>query len=194
MALKKTAAKKISKKAARKVTKSKSKRAKNAPATAKAVKTARKTTTDGTEPRPKRKYKPSMSIDFQPGSDMYIAFQEVQKGGESRQAVGHRLQEMWTDHKTRNNKPKPVSTIMNHVVRRAKANGYRVEQTWRLVKDDGSPTVVQAAEGIAAAKPKKAAKSGKRRSKADALTDAKARSRVVAKKTSKKAVKRRTSA
>lgn len=181
MALKKAAAKKVSKKVARKVAKSKAKRVKvSQPASAKAVKTAAKTT------KTKRTSAPTMSINFHEGTDMAIAFAEILKGGTSRSDVSQRLAKIWENTKTRNGNSKPVSTIMNHVVRRAKANGYRIEQSWRLVKDDGTTPDVDTAQAIEEGSvdvpegntpaPKKAVK----------------KTRSI--KTSKKAVKRRTGA
>lgn len=131
MPAKKVVAKKISKKVARvgKTTTLKAKTKagrKISKATAKTVKTTR-TRKPGT---------PSTSINFAEGTDMATAFEEVKKGGVSRSAVAARLTAMWKDNKTRSGNAKPVSTIINHVVRRAKENGYAIKQTWQLVKAD----------------------------------------------------------
>ena len=138
-------AKKASKKVATKVATSKAFRKKIAPKTgeetpAKLVKkpTSRVSTKKGTTGAKRKPSTPSMSVDFAPGTDMETAFQEVLIGGDSRAAVSHRLAAMWTDTKTRNGNDKPVSTILNHVIRRARANGYEIQQTWKLVKVDGS--------------------------------------------------------
>lgn len=90
----------------------------------------------------KKRAAPSMSIHFAEGTDMRTALEEIIKGGGSRGDVASRLTEMWKEHPTRTGREKPVSTIINHVVRRALANGYVIEQQWRLVKADGStPTM-----------------------------------------------------
>lgn len=146
MALKKISAKKVAKKASKKVARkvAKTKGARAATSTpAKAVKKAAAKTT-----KTKRTSAPTMSINFQPGTDMEVAFREVLKGGTSRTDVSQRLAEIWKDTKTRNGNSKPVSTIMNHVVRRAKANGYVIKQTWQLVKADGSAPDVNIAQSI----------------------------------------------
>jgi hypothetical protein len=86
---------------------------------------------------------PSMSINFGEGTDMKVAFEEALRGGSSRSDVTNRLAEMWKDHKTRSGKDKPVSTVINHVVRRARENGYEIQQTWKLVKVDDSSAAEQ---------------------------------------------------
>jgi hypothetical protein len=154
----------------------------------KTVKTATKTSkkitrtrakTDGTatpakKSRTRKPQRPTMTIDFTPGTDMEVAFLEVQKGGASRAEVTKRLAEMWKNHTTRNGNSKPVSTIVNHVVRRARANGFEIEQTWRLVKIDPA-----------------------KKTNEDTTTEAGTPTRAIKKKpqaikASKKAVKRRT--
>jgi hypothetical protein len=80
-------------------------------------------------------------VDFVAGSDMETAFKAVLEGGESRAAVAHRLAEIWKDTPTRNNGPKPVSTIINHVVRRALASGYKLVQSWQIVPGDDVPAL-----------------------------------------------------
>jgi hypothetical protein len=152
------ATKKITKKLAKKVSTAKAKRtikkAASAKATTKSVaKRAAKKSTGAKKPAT-----PTMSIDFQPGTDMYTAFEEMQKGGASRTDVSQRLAEMWSDVKTRNGNTKPVSTIMNHVSRRAKANGWTIEQTWKLVPPAESD-VTKAAKKIAVAGTPKVRKS-----------------------------------
>lgn len=135
---------------------------------------------------------PSNSIDFTPGTDMATAFEEVLAGGESRADVSHRLADRWKDNKTRNGNDKPVSTILNHVIRRAKANGYEIVQTWKLVKSGEStlPTVQEAAAGIQTVPAKKTRKTSAERALAE-------KAGVVKKapvKAAKKAVRKRTKA
>lgn len=155
------ATKKVTKKVAKKVATSKKKRvmkkagatpsAKVAKSVAKrAAKKATKTST------------PTMSIDFQEGTDMFTAFEEMQKGGTSRTDVSRRLAELWRETKTRNGNDKPVSTIMNHVSRRAKANGWTIEQTWKLVPPADSDVTKTAKSITVAGTPKTAKKTVKR--------------------------------
>lgn len=136
----------------------------------KAVKTSKATSAPQTMKRKRKNTLPTG--DFNPDTDMYVAFQEALAGGDSRTDVTRRLASKWEGVTTRNDKPKPVSTIMNHVVRRALANGYRVEQYWRLVKDDSAKSAAK--------------KSGRRAAAEQALANAQINT-----KTSKKAVKRR---
>lgn len=144
-------AKKVSKKVARSVASSKSLRKKTgastapavkatAPAASKKVRKATKVTKTTTKvaPRTRRKSDPQ-DVNFTPGTDMAVAFEEVLKGGGSRADVSHRLSSMWSGSKTRNGNSKPVSTILNHVIRRALSTGkYEIRQEWKLVpKTDG---------------------------------------------------------
>lgn len=83
-----------------------------------------------------------IAVSFEPGTDMAVAFEEALKGGASRAEVVMRLKSKWLNHRTRNNRPKPVSTILNYVLRKALANGYVIEQHWRLIKpEDPAPAI-----------------------------------------------------
>lgn len=107
-AIKKPAAKKIVKRSA-------------APATTPTKKVAKK----------RRNTVPS-NVDFDPDTDMGKAWEEIKKGGESRTDVMHRVRAALDGTTTRSGNPKPVPTIMNHVMRRARAAGYEVVQSWSL--------------------------------------------------------------
>lgn len=139
--------KKATKKVAKKVALRKAKRtrtdatpateATTTPATTAAKKIVKKASKPaGKKTADKTKRPPTMSINFTKGTDMQVAWEEALKGGASRSEVSARLAERWADTLTRTGNAKPVSTILNHVVRRARANGYVIEQTWRLVKPD----------------------------------------------------------
>jgi hypothetical protein len=151
-------AKKASKKVARKVASTKALRKTklsadkaSAPAVKAVKKPARTKTTKSSAAPAKRKSSPSTSVDFAAGTDMHTAFEEVLRGGASRAEVSKRLADMWKEAKTRNGNDKPVSTILNHVIRRARMNGYEVQQTWQLVKKDGTvpaPDVSGAVEAV----------------------------------------------
>lgn len=70
-------------------------------------------------------------------SDLSLAMREMIKGGKTRQEVMHRVRDQLNGKATRNGKPKPVSTIMNHALNRAEAHGYQVVQSWILVPIPG---------------------------------------------------------
>jgi hypothetical protein len=134
MSLKKTSKKVVKKLSSKKALKSVSPVKKIS--SKKTLKTKGSLKTKNSKGNTRAKVQPSMSINFAEGTDMRTALEEVMKGGSSRGEVAQRLAEMWKDTPTRTGKEKPVSTIINHVVRRAKMNGYDIEQTWKLVKVD----------------------------------------------------------
>lgn len=174
-ATKKTPAKKISKKVARNVAIKKSKRTRteDTPSTAVAKttraggKTVKRTSSAKQDSTAKagKASAPTMSIDFHEGTDMKTAFEEVLKGGASRAEVSARLAAMWADNKTRNGNVKPVSTILNHVVRRAKANGYQIVQTWQVVPPNEESPVTADLTGAPVSTKKPAVKAVKKAAK-----------------------------
>jgi hypothetical protein len=122
----------------------------------------------------------------------------VLQGGESRVQVSRALSEDWKDSPTRAGGAKPVSTIVNHVVRRALSSGYHLEESWRLVPDKGTvlpPGAESFVSGVPVAAPAKP--KGAMRELAEKAgvvkptrTLAKKASKTPVKKTAKKAVKK----
>lgn len=76
-------------------------------------------------------------IDFAPGSDLAVVWEEILKGGSSRREVLARIHERFKGATTRGGNPKPAATIMNQVIARALDAGYTVEESWRLVPPSG---------------------------------------------------------
>lgn len=76
-------------------------------------------------------------LKFAPESDLAIAYEEMLTGGEDRLAVHHRIAERFKDSTTAGGNPKPVSTIMNQVARRAAESGHTVKSEWRLMYPEG---------------------------------------------------------
>lgn len=161
--------KKAVKKASKKVVAKKKGVKKVAPGVVK--KASLKTTTK--KATPKRTLE-DMGVDFAAGSDMAIAWEIIQEGGESRQDVAKKLEAKFGDRTTRNGKPKPISTIMHQVIKRALASGYVMEQQWRMVPGP-STTAPSTSDEATPAKSAPAKKVGKK---------------VVKKKAAKKVVKK----
>lgn len=89
------------------------------------------------KPRKQQKPRESRGMKFNVGSDMALAFEELQRGGQTRTEVNARIMERFGETKTRAGNPKPVTTIVNQVLRRALENGWTVEASWRLVQPAG---------------------------------------------------------
>lgn len=77
----------------------------------------------------------TQGTNFRPGSDAEFIFHEALKGGTSRQEVVTRVKEHYKEQPTRNGGPKPVSTVLNQVIRRALSTGdYEIVESWKLRK------------------------------------------------------------
>lgn len=73
------------------------------------------------------------NMDFKPGSDTAYIWEEIQKGGASRRDVMDRISQHYAKVTTRGGKPKPVSTVMNYLIRRAIASGkYEIVSSWTV--------------------------------------------------------------
>lgn len=96
-----------------------------------AKKTTKKVTT-GTVER-----KRPAGVDFPAGTDMAVVWEQVKKGGESRHEVLENCRQAFNGQTTTSGNPKPVSTILNQVLSRAKEAGYVIKQSWKVIPGDG---------------------------------------------------------
>lgn len=79
------------------------------------------------------KRRPPVGVDFKAGSDMATVWGVIKKGGATRREVLQNCRDALKDNLTRNGGEKPVSTIVNHVLRRAEGAGYTVKSSWKLM-------------------------------------------------------------
>lgn len=92
-------------------------------------------------------------MNFRDGSDAAIVWKALQAGGTSRKDVQTRLEEHFADQVTRGGKPKPVSTVMNQVIRRAlQTQKFRVVSAWVIAPIDDAE-VKAATKKVPRAKP-----------------------------------------
>lgn len=115
---------------------------------AQVVKNARRKPGDPKPVRERRKASPG-SLNFANGSDMALAFEELQRGGATRTEVNRRIMERFADARTKRGNPKPVTTIVNQVLKRAAENGWTVQAMWHLVPPPTVPgDVMLVTDGI----------------------------------------------
>lgn len=135
------------------------KRAVKAPSAAKKTATKpRGTTTTTTKRQP-------TGVDFKAGSDMALVWSVIKKGGPTRRDVLQSCREALSATKTRKGGEKPVSTIVNHVLRRAEGSGWTVKSSWKIVppattdKTTKAKSTSDKLKGLKAKKPKGVRKS-----------------------------------
>lgn len=112
---------------------------------------------------------PPTDMVFRPGSDSQVIWEEILKGGTSRKDVLMRLAAHYSGVTTRGGKPKPISTVMNYLIRRAVQTGkFEVVSSWSVRPIAGTEEVAPKPAKVAGAvastrrtlageKPKKAA-------------------------------------
>ena len=99
-----------------------------------------KKSTPAVKATPKRVIRPTIGVNFRPGSDAEVVWGFIQAGGASRKEVQEKIEAHFAGVVTRGGQPKPISTVMNQVIRRAVADGWVFDSTWKMVKPDAAPT------------------------------------------------------